>query len=240
MASIGEKLNVVKDRVAAACARAGRNMAEVRIVAVTKTVGVHTIRDLISLGVNDIGENRVQDAARKAEELFGSAADLAAQDRGHLHRGAVTLHLIGHLQTNKAAQAVRIFDVIHSVDSLRLAEAVSRAAVAQKKVMPVLLEVNISGEESKFGFQPEDAFDASPHIAALPGLRLDGLMTMAPLGADEPIIRSAFRGVRELAARISARHQLTLPHLSMGMSQDYELAIAEGATLLRIGTAIVG
>lgn len=236
MASIEEKLNGVKQRVAAACAKAGRDAGTVGIVVVTKTVDAAVIRTLVGLGVQEIGENRVQDAARKADALFGPSAD----SQPALPRSCLRLHLIGHLQTNKAAQAVRLFDMTHSVDSPRLAEAISRAAVAQQKLMPVLLEVNVSGEESKYGFTPDAAFEAAPQIAAMPGLRLDGLMTMAPLGADEPTIRSVFRGLRELSARISTHHHLTLPHLSMGMSQDFELAIEEGATLLRIGTAIVG
>ncbi|HUU69362.1 MAG TPA: YggS family pyridoxal phosphate-dependent enzyme, partial [Planctomycetota bacterium] len=189
---IREKLHAVRQRLNAACARAGRDPGDVRIVVVTKTVGVDAINELIALGATDIGENRVQDAARKAATVRRQPSP------------TVTFHMIGHLQTNKAAQAVRAFDVIHSIDSLRAAQAASRAAEAQGKLMPVLLEVNVSGEESKYGFDPEGAFAAAREISALPGIRLDGLMTMAPLGADEPTIRSVFRGLRELRDRMSS------------------------------------
>ncbi|HUW34568.1 MAG TPA: YggS family pyridoxal phosphate-dependent enzyme [Planctomycetota bacterium] len=226
---IREKLHAVRQRLNAACARAGRDPGDVRIVVVTKTVGVDAINELIALGATDIGENRVQDAARKAAAV-----------RRRQPSPTVTLHMIGHLQTNKAAQAVRAFDVIHSIDSLRAAQAASRAAEAQGKLMPVLLEVNVSGEESKYGFDPEAAFAAAREISALPGIRLDGLMTMAPLGADEPTIRSVFRGLRELRDRMSSKLGIALPHLSMGMSQDFEIAVEEGATMVRVGTAIVG
>jgi len=221
-----EKLRIVRERIAQACGRAGRDPATVGLVVVTKTVGVDVIRELISLGVEDLGENRVQDFATKVEELG--------------ERPGVRFHMIGHLQRNKAKQAVRLFDMIHSVDSLRLAEAVSRAAAAQGKQMPVLLEVNVSGEESKFGFDPASARRAAPQIAALPCIRLDGLMTMAPFGAEEDVLRTVFRSLRELSAEIASEHGLDMPHFSMGMSQDYEIAVEEGATLVRVGTAIVG
>ena len=223
--TLNDRLRSVNERIAAACARAGRAPADVRLVVVTKTVNSGAIRELLAAGMRDIGENRVHDAARKAAELGGIQA---------------TLHMIGHLQRNKAREAVELFDMIHSIDSLRLAEAVSAAAGELGKRMPVLLEANVSGEESKYGFTPDSAREAAPVIAAMPGLQLQGLMTMAPLGADEATIRSVFRGLRELAASISREHAIPLPHLSMGMSQDYEIAIEEGATLVRVGTAIVG
>jgi len=219
------KLEYVRSRIAAACSRAGRSPGDVTLVVVTKTVGRETIDELISLGVRDFGENRVQDAAAKFTE--GLPADLR-------------LHMIGHLQTNKARQAVRLASMIHSIDSLRLAEAVSREAAAAGKTAPVLLEVNVSGEESKYGFDAESAMQAAPQVAALPGLRLGGLMTMAPLGAGEAELRAVFGGLRKLAGRISVECGLPMPHLSMGMSQDYETAIEEGATIIRVGTAIVG
>lgn len=225
--SVEENFRTVEDRIAAACQRAGRDPAEVLIVVVTKTVDAAFVRDkLLPLGVRDIGENRVSQAAEKAEQLA------AAPD--------IHLHMIGHLQRRKARKAVELCSMIHSIDSLRLAERVSDAAAEQGKEMPVLLEVNVSGEESKYGFSPDEAREAAPHVAALPGIRLDGLMTMAPFGADESVLRSVFAGLRDLAADISAQHNIPLPHLSMGMSQGYEIAIEEGATIVRIGTAIVG
>jgi len=229
--TLESKLHAVKERIAAACRRAGRDPGSVLLVVVTKTVGTDVIRELLSLGVADIGENRVQDAAAKMEEL-GPGCPL-------------TLHMIGHLQRNKAARAVRIASMIHSIDSVRLAEAVSRAAEAQPGAgrpspLPVLMEVNVTGEESKFGFSPAAAREAAPAIAAMGGISLQGLMTMAPFGADEATLRSAFRSLRELRDAISADLATPLPHLSMGMSQDYEIAIEEGATIVRVGTAIVG
>jgi len=227
--TISDKLQAVRQRVSDACARSGRNPDEVRIVVVTKTVGIDVINELIRLGVNDIGENRVQDAMPKMAAV-----------RQRPDPPAVTFHMIGHLQTNKAAQAVRTFDVIHSIDSIRAAEAVSRAADAQHKLMPILLEANVSGEESKYGLNPDAARASAPQIAVLPAVRLDGLMTMAPLGASERTIRPVFRGLRELRDQIASQCGIALPHLSMGMSQDYEIAIEEGATMVRVGTAIVG
>jgi len=224
--SIKDNLRTVTERIEAACERAKRDPAEVRLVVVTKTVPVEVISELIGLGVEDIGENRVQDFAAKAEELG--------------EQPGVRFHMIGHLQRNKAKDAVRLFDMIHSADSLRLAEAISRAAAAQGEETPLLLEVNVSGEEAKFGFDPAGAREAAPRIAALPNVRLEGLMTMAPFGAEEGVLRSVFRGLRELREEISSQHALRLPHLSMGMSQDYEIAVEEGATLVRVGTAIVG
>ena len=221
--NLEQKLDHVRNRIAAACSRAGRHAADVTLVVVTKTVGRNTIDELISLGVRDFGENRVQDAAAK----FADA------------QPGLRLHMIGHLQTNKARQAVRLASMIHSIDSVRLADAVSREATADKP-LAVLLEVNVSGEESKYGFDAQSVMQAAPQIAALPGLRVEGLMTMAPLGAAEPELRALFGGLREIASRISAGCGLPMPHLSMGMSQDYELAIEEGATLVRVGTAIVG
>jgi len=226
---IGDNLQAARQRVTAACARAGRDPRDVRIVVVTKTVGIDAVNELIELGVTDIGENRVQDAALK----------VAAVRQRH-GSSAVTFHMIGHLQTNKAPQAVRTFDIIHSIDSPRAAEAVSRAAEMQGKLMPILLEVNVSGEESKYGFDHDAAVAAAPGIAVLPGVRLDGLMTMAPLGAGEQTVRSVFRSLRELRDRMASQCGIALPHLSMGMSQDYEIAVEEGATMVRVGTAIVG
>ena len=224
--SIEEKLCAVQERIAAACERAGRNPDDVTLVVVTKTVTVDVIRRLIELGVADIGENRVNDMLAKADDL-GSAP-------------GVRFHMIGHVQRRKARKVVGAFDMIHSVDSLPLARRLSDVAAEQGTEMPVLMEINVSGEESKFGFAPAAALEAAPMIAALPSVRLDGLMTMAPLGAEEAELRSVFRGLRELSADISSQHHINMPHLSMGMSQDYELAIEEGATIVRVGTAIVG
>jgi len=223
------RLRTVEDRIAAACERVRRDPAGVRLVVVTKTVDAGVIRELAALGVQDIGENRVQDAAPKIDSL----RDIPG----------LRFHMIGHLQRNKARQAVRLFHVIHSIDSLQLAQAVDRAVgeeTAAPRPVPVLLEVNVSGEESKFGMDASAALETAAVVAALPNLCLDGLMTMAPLGAGEQQLRGVFRGLRELAERIRGEQGIAMPHLSMGMSQDYEIAVEEGATLVRVGTAIVG
>ena len=222
---LARKLDDVRQRIAAACRRAHRSPAGVTLVVVTKTAGAEVIDELVSLGVKDFGENRVQHAAQKFAAI---------------PRDGFRLHLIGHLQTNKARQAITLFDMIQSIDSMRVAEAVSREAAAAGKRMPVLLEVNVSGEESKHGFDAESARRAAPRIAALPGLVPEGLMTMAPLGAAQPELRQVFGGLRELARRIAAESGVAMPHLSMGMSQDFETAIEEGATIVRVGTAITG
>jgi len=217
-------LEDVRRRMAAACARAGREPSEVRLVAVTKTVTAAAARALVELGVRDIGENRVQEAARKQESL----ADLD-----------VRWHMIGHLQTNKARDAVRMFDLIHSVDSERLAAALDKRAPEGHEVA-VLVQVNVSGEESKFGVPAAAALDHVRRVAGFPGVRVEGLMTMAPFVDDAEQVRPVFVRLRRLAAEISALGipRVEMRHLSMGMTQDFEVAIEEGATLVRIGTAL--
>ena len=220
----------MRGRIAAACRRAGRDPAEVRLIAVSKTRPASDIERAAALGITDFGENRVQEAAAKLPAL------------GTL----VTAHLIGHLQRNKARAAVRLFPVIQSVDSVGLAARLS--AVSARGVPPpgggairILAQVDLAGEPSKFGF-PEAALDRSlAEIAALPGLRLAGLMLMPPLEPDPDAARPWFARLRKLAARLVDAGLLPpAPELSMGMSRDYEAAIAEGATMVRVGTAIFG
>jgi len=218
-------LDGLLERMAAACARAGRDPAGVRLVAVTKTVTVDVAQQLAELGVRDIGENRVQEAARKQERL------------AHLD---LNWHMIGHLQTNKVKDALRLFGLIHSVDSLHLAKAVSKRASSQDQVAPILVQIDIAGEETKFGVPAADAAVEIGKMAELRGLRIEGLMTMAPFVDDAEDVRPVFARLRELAAEIDA---LALPgvgmqHLSMGMTQDFEVAIEEGATLIRVGSAL--
>ncbi len=221
---LARNLADVRRRMAAACARAGRDANEVTLVAVTKTVGVEAIRALRDLGVGDVGENRVQDAGEKRDALGG---DLGLR-----------WHLIGHLQTNKARHALRLFSMVHSVDSVHLAEDLERRAAAEGRQVPVLVQCNVSGEETKFGVAPADLLRLVEGIAALARVQLEGLMTMAPFGEDPEASRPVFAALRELAAKARAASGLPLPHLSMGMTQDFEVAIEEGATLVRIGTAL--
>ena len=225
VARLRQNLEDVRGRISAACERAGRDPSDVRLVAVTKTVDAGVARALVELGVTDIGENRVQEAARKHESLAGLD---------------VTWHMIGHLQTNKVKDALRMFDLIHSVDSDRLGEALDKRAASQGRTVSVLVEVNVSGEESKYGVPAERAIEVVRKIAAHPAVRVEGLMTMAPFVDDAETVRPIFVRLRELAQKIAALEMpgAEMKHLSMGMTQDYEVAVEEGATLVHIGTAL--
>ena len=214
--TIAERAQEVLRQVAEACERAARDPRDVRVVAISKTFPATAIREAAAAGFREIGENRVQEAAEKLPEL----SDLD-----------VTWHLVGHLQTNKVKAALQLFDVIQSVDSLHLAQAISSQA---QKPVPVLLEVNVAAEASKYGFTPEELPLQAEAIAKLPNLEVRGLMTVAPQTEDPESVRWVFRRLREL------RDSLGLLELSMGMTDDYPVAIAEGATLLRIGRAIFG
>ncbi len=214
--TIAERLALVQGRIAQAAERAGRSPDDVTLVAVGKAFPTEAVAEGIAAGLTHIGENRVQEAATKIPALR------------HL---PATWHLIGHLQTNKAKTALELFDIIHSVDSLRLAQVLSRRA---QRSIPVLLEVNVAGEASKFGFPPSEALQSAEAVTRLPHVDLRGLMTIAPLVGDPEQVRPVFRELRRL------RDALGLPQLSMGMTDDFEVAIEEGATIVRIGRAIFG
>lgn len=218
-ATIAERLAAVQAEIATACERADRDPAEVRLIAVSKTQPAVAIREAVAAGHIDFGENRVQEGLAKLDELGDSSA---------------RIHLIGHLQRNKARFAGR-FASVQSIDSVALAAAVSRRLDAP---LPVLLEVNVAGEASKQGFAPSELEAALGEIAALPNLEVEGLMTIAPLAADAEAVRPVFRALREM--RDSLAGEWGLRELSMGMSNDYAVAIAEGATIVRIGRAIFG
>lgn len=218
----------VKERIAAAARRSGRDPAEVKVVAVTKTVPVETIRAAVALGLCDLGENRVQEALAK---------------QAVLGREGLRWHLIGTLQTNKARKAVESFDLIHSLDRWELAEVLARAAERLGRKVSVLIQVNVSGEATKHGIRPEELFPFLTRLLRLGDFLLpSGLMTMAPLVEDPEATRPVFRRLGELF--LAARKEFALgagwQWLSMGMSQDFEVAIEEGANLVRIGTAIFG
>jgi hypothetical protein len=223
--TLKENLEQVRGRMGTACERVGRRPEDVRLVVVTKTVGPPVIRALQALGVVDIGENRVQEAREKQDALGGTLG--------------LRWHLVGHLQRNKVRHALRLFERVHSVDSVRLAEEISRVAGGEGRVIPVLLEANVSGEASKFGFAPGELPAALDAMRSLPHLSIEGLMTMAPFVEDAEQTRPVFAGLRELRDRLRAASGLPLPHLSMGMTQDFEVAIEEGATMVRIGTALL-
>ncbi|MCK4697456.1 MAG: YggS family pyridoxal phosphate-dependent enzyme [Dehalococcoidia bacterium] len=215
---ITRNLRDVERRIAQAAQRAGRSPAEITIVAVTKGLTAQAIEAALEAGIRHIGENRVQEARGKIARLSNL-------------QPCPTWHMVGHLQTNKVKTAVEIFDIIHSIDSLRLAEALSGRA---RNTVPVLLQVNISGEEPKSGFSEAELPKAAEDVARLSMLKVKGLMTIAPLVSDPEEVRPIFRRLREL------RDYLGLEHLSMGMSDDFEVAVGEGATMVRIGRAIFG
>ena len=216
--SIAERVEDVRRRIASACDRSGRSPEEITLVAVTKGVALDAILEAVEAGVHHVGENRVQEAEAKQASL----ADINA---------LVTWHMVGHLQTNKVKTALGLFDIIHSVDSLHLAEAVSRSAT---KPVPVFLEVNITGENTKFGLSADELIRDGATVALLPNLEVRGLMMVAPQAADAEHVRPHFRRLREAAERLDLRE------LSMGMSDDFEMAVEEGATHVRIGRAIFG
>jgi pyridoxal phosphate enzyme (YggS family) len=224
--TIAENVARVRERMDEAARRARRDPGKIRLVAVSKTVDPDRIREALAAGVDSLGENYVQEAQKKIEELGHGAA----------------WHFIGHLQTNKAKVAARLFDWFHSVDSLRLAEELNRVAVQQKKVLPVLLQINLGQEPTKFGVLREDTFQLLEQMGSLPGISVKGLMTLPPFFDDPEKSRPYFRALRELAEAASRRKiaGVSLDELSMGMSGDFETAIEEGATLVRVGTAIFG
>ncbi len=225
----------VRSVIAEAARQAGRDPSEITLVAVSKTVPIelvrmaynlNALRELRSLGVTNFGENRVQEALPK----------IAA-----FHPQDVRWHMIGHLQSNKAGKVVGSFDTVQSVDSLHLAQALNRHAKEQGIRLPVLLQVNVSGEASKEGMSPAEASEVARQIAALPYIEVQGLMTIAPLVQDPEEARPVFRGLRALRDRLRDEvPQYSWQHLSMGMTDDYSVAIAEGATIVRIGRAIFG
>jgi pyridoxal phosphate enzyme (YggS family) len=218
--SVAERVEAVRRRIESACARAGRPPDEVTLVAITKTFPPAAVREAAAAGLRDFGENRVQEAQAKLPQL----ADLTPRP---------TWHMVGHLQTNKVKTAMGLFDIIQSVDSLHLAEAISGRAPENRRV-PVLLEVNVAGESAKYGFRPEELPEAAAAAQRLPGLDVRGLMTVAPLVEDAEEVRPVFRRLRELARAVHLRE------LSMGMTDDFEVAVEEGATIVRVGRAIFG
>jgi pyridoxal phosphate enzyme (YggS family) len=224
--SVTANLKTVMDRIAAAAKRAGRDTASIRLVTVTKTVDHDRIREAVAAGVAILGENRVQEAKEKIEALGGIAG----------------WHLIGHLQTNKAKYAVKLFDLIHSVDNIELARELDKQAAKAGKVQDILIEVNIAGEEQKAGVTAHDAAALAREIALLKNLSVRGLMTMPPYSEDPEASRPYYRKLRELADTISKENipDASMRELSMGMSGDFEVAVEEGATLVRVGTAIFG
>lgn len=221
---IPKQLNDVRLRINNVAEKAGRKPEDVKLVAVSKTFPVEAVLEAYKAGQRVFGENRVQELATKVPVLPDD----------------IQWHLIGHLQSNKAANAIKLSNMIESVDSEKLLKRLDRLAGEESKIQQLLLEINISGEESKFGETSDAAFQLSEQALNLTNIRVAGLMTMAPYGAEDCELRRIFSGLRELRNSIETEFNASLPELSMGMSSDYEIAIEEGATIVRIGTAIFG
>jgi hypothetical protein len=221
MGAIAENVARVRERIDQAAKRAGRDPASIRLIgasAAFKGVEVEQMREALDAGLRDFGENRVQEAEAHIQALGERASE-------------ATWHLIGHLQTNKVRDALRCFDILQTIDSIRLAQEIGRRATTPTRVM---LEVNVAGESSKSGFAPSEVAEAVSALRSLPNLELTGLMTIAPQVDDPEKVRPYFRQLRDLA------EQHGLPELSMGMTEDFEVAIEEGATMVRVGRAIFG
>jgi pyridoxal phosphate enzyme (YggS family) len=221
---IAGNLNVIRQRIRAACDRCDREPNSVTLLAVTKGQPPETVQAAAALGLMLFGENKVQEAKAKIP----------------LCPGRLRWHFIGHLQSNKCRDAVESFEMIQSVDSLSLAQEISKRAGQAARTLPVLLEVNVAGEASKFGYLPERLLAELKEIGALPRIEIHGLMAVPPWSAQPETSRPHFRRLRELKLECERILGIPLPHLSMGMSGDFEVAIEEGATMLRIGTALFG
>ncbi|GMX66894.1 YggS family pyridoxal phosphate-dependent enzyme [Paenibacillus elgii] len=221
-----ERIEEVRKRIAAACARAGRSPEEVRVIAVTKYVSLETTGQALRSGLTDVGENRWQDAAAKWE-AFGSEG---------------VWHFIGHLQTNKVKDVVGRFAYIHSLDRLSLAKEIEKKASALGIEVPCFIQLNVSGEETKYGLEPGRLLDFAAELRSMKHIRVAGLMTMAPYEAEPEATRPVFRGLREWRDRLNREAVLDyeVTGLSMGMSNDFEVAIEEGATWVRLGSVLVG
>jgi hypothetical protein len=221
---IAANLKTIQDRILAACERAGRDPATVTLMAVSKTHPPEMVQAAANAGIIHFGENKVQEAKAKIPQCSGK----------------LRWHFIGHLQSNKARDAVELFAMIQSVDSLPLAQEINKRCEQAGKRMPVLLEVNLAGEASKFGYAPERLLAELTELNALPRLEVHGLMTVPPWKPVAEQVRPFFREARELKQRCEDALGAPLPQLSMGMSGDFEVAIEEGATLVRVGTALFG
>ena len=224
--SLADNIIKIKQRIEKACQKVGRSPEEITLVAVTKTVGIDAIKHALSCGIQHIGENRVQEAEQKFAQIGEKA----------------TWHLIGHLQTNKVKKALEIFDVIHSVDSLHLAEEINKRAIQMQREIQCLVEVKTSEEATKFGASPEGTIELIQQIAQFPGIRIQGLMTIGAFLPDPEQVRPCFQVLRELRDEVERTgiDRVTMKYLSMGMTNDFEVAIEEGANMIRVGRAIFG
>jgi pyridoxal phosphate enzyme (YggS family) len=244
MPEIKENLLRVMERIEKAARRVGRNPSEIKLVAVSKTVETARIREAIEAGVSILGENYVQEAKRKIEEIgrpacTEPASRSLAEGRRYGEGKPVSWHFIGHLQSNKAKYAVQLFDMIHSLDSIPLAEELNRRAEQADRMFRVMIEINLSGEATKFGTDEGEILDLAKRILQMGHLSLEGLMTMPPYFDSPEMGRPYYIKLRELKEKM-VKEGVPMKELSMGMSNDFEIAIEEGATYVRVGTAIFG
>ncbi len=223
---IEENIKSVKQRIENVCRKIGRDANDIILVAVSKTIPAEIIEQSIEHGITHIGENRVQEAEQKYQQL-GKLA---------------TWHLVGHLQTNKIKKALQIFDFIHSIDSYHLAQAINQQALLMGRTIECLVEVNTSAEQTKFGVKPTDALSLISRISLLPAIRISGLMTIGAFLPDPQAVRPCFRLLTELKNHVQKAHldNVEMKYLSMGMTNDFEVAIEEGANMIRVGRAIFG
>jgi pyridoxal phosphate enzyme (YggS family) len=222
--SLAENLASIQQRIGAACARSGRDPASVTLLAVSKGMPPEVVHEAADCGLTLFGESKVQEAKAKIP----------------LCPGRLRWQMIGHLQSNKCRDAVHFFEMIQSVDGLELAQEINKWCDKQAKTMPILLEVNLAGESTKFGFKPERLLAEVNAINELPKIEVHGLMTIAPWTPEPEKVRPIFRQLRDLKTQCEEKLGAPLPHLSMGMSGDFEVAIEEGATIVRIGTMLLG
>jgi len=234
---ITANLKTVNEKISRSAAKTGRNPQDVKLVAVTKTIDLPEIIEAVKAGVLILGENRVQEAQSKSLE-FGVTPPIPPLNKGGMKEG-VEWHLIGHLQKNKAKTAVQLFDLIHTIDSIELADEVNKQARKRNKTQKVLIQVKLSDEATKHGVSEKDIMELLEAVSKMQNLKLEGLMTIPPFFDDPELARPYFRRLREIKGEASAKG-FSLPELSMGMSNDFEVAIEEGATMVRIGTAIFG
>lgn len=225
---IADRVGAVRERIARAATRAGRQPEEITLVAVSKTHPPERVREAFAAGVRDFGENKVQEAEAKVAAL----ADL--------HAAGLRWHLVGHLQANKARKAAALFDKIHSLHEAALGLRIEKASAQLKKTLPLLVQVDLAGEETKFGLDEDRLFPALELLRGLKSVRVEGLMLMPPYEEDPERVRPYFKRLRELRDRAQRENLLLGSDLSMGMSHDLEVAVEEGATLVRVGTAIFG
>ena len=223
---IRENVQFARNKIAEACRRSGRKSEEIELVAITKTVDVELINEAIEAGIRVVGENRVQEAWRKFQEVGEK----------------VHWHMVGHLQTNKVKRVLQFADMIHSVDSVYLAREIQTQAKKLERTIEILIQVNTSGEESKFGLEPEATIGAIEEVSTLPNLKIEGLMTIGAFLPNPEDVRPCFKLLHDLKDRVNERGitSVEIGTLSMGMTNDYEIAIEEGSTMVRVGTAIFG